>query len=226
MKRSEINRQMRDAEATFARHGVVPPPWALWSPAEWAQNPERARFCVEHQMGWIITDFGSGDFARRGLILLVTRNGIFGRPAERVYAEKYIVMLDGQEAPYHYHRTKTEDIVARGGGDLGLDLVNVDAAGRPIEAPVRILVDGDIRTVPARAPVRLKAGESLTLPPLQAHRFYGWPGTGTTLVAEISEVNDDLTDNYFLEPFGPMPIEEDEPAYHPLWADLAAQVRS
>ena len=94
-----------------------------------------------------------------------------GRPGERVYAEKLIVMAGGQEAPFHYHRAKTEDIVARGDGALALDLVTVDRDGQPIEAPVAVTVDG-------------------------------------------------LTDNYFLEPFAPTAIEEDEPAYHPLWSDL------
>ncbi len=220
MKRSMVNALMRDAEATFAEHRFAPPPWAAWSPARWAAEPERAAFCATHQMGWGLTDFGSGDFLHRGIILLTTRNGIWRRPGERVYAEKVIVMRDGQEAPYHYHRTKTEDILVRGRGCLALDLVNVDPEGRPLEAPVTALVDGEARLVPAREPVVLQPGESLTLPPLQAHRFYGWPGTGTVLVGEISEVNDDLADNYFLEPFAPMAIEEDEPAYHPLWTEL------
>ncbi|WP_131114476.1 D-lyxose/D-mannose family sugar isomerase [Lichenihabitans psoromatis] len=222
MKRSFINQQMRDANATFARHGYVPPPWATWSPAQWDADPARRHFCAEHQMGWIITDFGSGDFFRQGLILLVARNGVAGRAGQRVYAEKAIVMREGQEAPYHYHRAKTEDMLVRGGGSLGIDLVNVDAAGKPIEAPVEILVDGARSTIAARQTVVLTPGESLTLPPLQAHRFYGIPGTGTSLVGEISEVNDDLTDNYFLEPFGPMTIEDDEPALYLLWRDLAA----
>lgn len=220
MQRSLINRLMREAEASFAAHGFVPPPWAAWSPDEWVRNPDRARFCAARQMGWGLTDFGSGDFFRRGILLLVCRNGVFRQPGERVYAEKIIVMREGQEAPYHYHRSKTEDILVRGGGCLALDLVTVDEAGQPIEAPVEALVDGAVRIVPPRMPVVLHPGESLTLPPLQAHRFYGWPGTGTVLVGEISEVNDDLTDNYFLEPFAPMVIEEDEPAYRPLWTEL------
>ena len=222
MKRSTVNAAMRHATATFARFATVPPPWATRSPAEWTAHPEQARFCAEHGMGWIISDFGSGDFARRGIILLVTRNGILGRPGERVYAEKLIVMRDGQEAPFHYHRTKIEDMVVRGGGALGIDLVDVDRAGQPIKAPVRVLVDGAARTVAARAPVVLQPGESLTLPPLQAHRFYAVPGSGDVLAGEISEINDDLTDNYFLEPFSAAPMEEDEPPFYPLWRDLTA----
>lgn len=220
MKRSFVNARMRDAEATFVRFGAVPPPWAAWSPDDWRLNPDQARFLVERQMGWAITDFGGGDFSRRGLILLVTRNGVLGRAGERVYAEKLLVMTGGQEAPYHYHRTKTEDMVARGGGAIAIDLVNVDASGRPVEAPVAVTVDGLTRTVPARSPVVLRPGESLTLPPLMAHRFYAAPGSGTVLVGEISEVNDDLTDNHFFEPFAATAIEEDEPAYYPLWSDL------
>ena len=220
MQRSAINAVLREAEATFAAHGFVPPAFATWTPAEWAANPARATFCAAHQMGWGLTDFGSGDFARRGIVLLTCRNGIYRQPGERVYAEKVIVMREGQEAPYHYHRTKTEDILVRGGGCLALDLVMVEEDGRPIEAPLAVLVDGETRTVAAREPVVLHPGESLTLPPLMAHRFYGWPGTGTVLAGEISEVNDDRTDNYFLEPFDPMPIEEDEPAYRPLWSEL------
>ncbi len=222
MKRSTVNAAMRHATATFARFATVPPPWATRSPAEWTAHPEQARFCAEHGMGWMISDFGSGDFARRGIILLVTRNGILGRPGERVYAEKLIVMRDGQEAPFHYHRTKIEDMVVRGGGALGIDLVDVDRAGQPIEALVRVLVDGATRTVAARAPVVLQSGESLTLPPLQAHRFYAVPGSGDVLAGEISETNDDLADNYFLEPFSAAPMEEDEPPFYPLWRDLTA----
>ena len=223
MQRSTINRLMREAEATFAAHGAATPPWAGWTPAQWAAAPARAAFCASRQMGWGLTDFGSGDFSRQGIVLLTVRNGIWKVPGERVYAEKLIVMQEGQEAPYHFHRTKTEDILVRGGGRLALDLVNVDAQGVPIEAPVTVLVDGETRVVAPRTPVVLSAGESLTLPPLQAHRFYGWPGGGgPVLVGEVSEVNDDLADNYFLEPFAPMPIAEDEPAYRPLWTELAA----
>jgi D-lyxose ketol-isomerase len=39
----------------------------------------------------------------------------------------------------------------------------------------------------------------------------------------VSQVNDDLTDNDFLEPLGRFAtIEEDEPALFPLWNELGA----
>ena len=43
------------------------------------------------------------------------------------------------------------------------------------------------------------------------------PGMGDLVVGEVSKVNDDNTDNYFLEPTARFAdIEEDEPALHPL----------
>ena len=40
------------------------------------------------------------------------------------------------------------------------------------------------------------------------------PGTGPVLLGEVSQVNDDNTDNRFYEPVGRFPaIEEDEPPY-------------
>lgn len=219
MRRSEINRLMIEAEALFARHGYVPPPWAFWSPHDWKAHPAQAAYCQKHQMGWDITDFGAGRFMERGLILLCVRNGVQGMPGERVYAEKIIMMRDGQEAPYHWHEVKTEDIVNRGGADFGIELVAVDPAGEPLADHVDALIDGAVRRVRAREPIVLKTGESVTLPPRQAHRFYG--KGGAVMVGEVSQVNDDTSDNYFLEPVGRFPpIEEDEVPRHPLWSEL------
>ena len=220
MLRSEINRLMADAEALFAKHGYVPPPWASWSPAEWAAHPEQARFCAAHQMGWDITDFGGGEFARRGLILLCTRNGIQNVPGERPYAEKIMVVGDNQETPYHWHKIKTEDIINRGGAEFVIEIVGTDAQGAPTSGDVDVLIDGLVRRVPAREPIVLKTGESVTLFPGQAHRFYG--RGGTVLVGEVSQVNDDNNDNFFFEPVGRFArLEEDEAPRHPLWSELA-----
>ena len=48
-------------------------------------------------------------------------------------------------------------------------------------------------------------------------------GGGTVFVGEVSQVNDDLTDNYFLDTVGRFAdIEEDEPKLFPLWNELAS----
>lgn len=218
MLRSAVDAHIGDALSLFAARGLVPPPWARFTPADWAARPERARYCAERQMGWDVTDFGSGDFASRGLLLLCTRNGLGGRPGERTYAEKIMVVRDGQETPFHLHRLKSEDIINRGGGDLIVEVTAFDDGGRETTGTVAVQVDGEWRHLPPRAPLVLTPGESVTLMPGQMHRFYG---RGTVVVGEVSQTNDDLSDNVFLEALGRFAaIVEDAPARFALWSEL------
>ena len=70
-------------------------------------------------------------------------------------------------------------------------------------------------------PLRLEPGQSVTITRNLWHRFYGEAGKGTVFVGEVSQVNDDLTDNYFLEQLGRFAaIDEDEPKLFPLWNEL------
>ncbi len=217
MLRSRVDRLIDEARSLFAAQGLVLPPWAHFTPADWAARPAQARFCAERQMGWDVTDFGSGDFAARGLLLLCTRNGIQGRAGERPYAEKLMVVRDGQETPFHRHIVKAEDIINRGGGELVVEITRFDD-GRETTDPVAVLVDGDLRHLPPRNPLVLAPGESVTLVPGQMHRFYG---RGTLVVGEVSQTNDDHNDNVFLEPVGRFSaIEEDGPARFALWSEL------
>lgn len=217
MLRSEIDGLIDEARALFAAQGLALPPWAHFSPADWAARPGQARFCAERQMGWDVTDFGGGDFAARGLLLLCTRNGIQGRPGERPYAEKLMVVRDAQETPFHRHVVKAEDIINRGGGDLVVEVTLFEGDAETAD-PVAVLVDGDLRRLAPRSPVVLRPGESITLVPGQMHRFYG---RGTVLVGEVSQTNDDHGDNVFLEPVGRFAaIREDAPARFPLWSEL------
>ncbi len=217
MLRSEIDARIGEAAALFASHGLALPPWARFTPADWAARPDEARHCAERQMGWDVTDFGSGDFGRRGLLLLCMRNGLAGRAGERSYAEKLMVVRDGQETPFHHHRRKAEDIVNRGGGDLVVEVTAFEG-DRETAEPVAVRVDGALRLLPPRAPLVLSPGESVTLMPGQVHRFHG---RGTVVAGEVSEVNDDHTDNVFLEPPGRFAdVIEDAPARFALWSDL------
>ena len=80
---------------------------------------------------------------------------------------------------------------------------------------MEVSVDGVRRTVPARGRVELSLGESITLPPRLAHQFQAVGGT--VLAGEVSSLNDDETDNYFIEPVRRFPsVEEDEPPLYPL----------
>lgn len=67
---------------------------------------------------------------------------------------------------------------------------------------------------PAGSYVTLHPGESVTLSPHQYHEFHAAPGTGSILIGEVSQCNDDNTDNRFYEEAGRFPeIEEDEVPY-------------
>lgn len=221
MLRSEIDARIAEAAALFAAQGLVLPPWARFSPADWAARPEQARYCAERQMGWDVTDFGSGDFASRGLLLLCTRNGHGGAPGERTYAEKIMLVRDRQETPFHLHRLKAEDIINRGGGALVVE-VTLFEDGRETTEPVALRVDADLRHLPPRTPILLGPGESITLMPGQMHRFYG---RGTVVVGEVSQTNDDHADNVFLEPVGRFAaVTEDAPARYALWSDLEKRI--
>lgn len=226
MKRSEINAILRDADAFAREHSFLLPPFAYWSPDDWrAKGPEAAEI-VEHNLGWDVTDFGSGDFARRGLFLFTIRNGHLSKPHGKPYAEKLLIVREGQVTPLHFHWKKIEDIINRGGGTLAVKLYNsTPDEGRDERSDVRISTDGVARVVPAGGVVELRPGESITLPHHLYHEF--WGVGGTVLVGEVSSVNDDNTDNRFFEPVGRFPaIEEDEPPLHLLTIDYAKYYRA
>jgi D-lyxose ketol-isomerase len=223
MKRSHINALLREAADLFAQSGLALPPWARWSPAEWAAHPDAAAYCKRRQIGWDVTDFGFGDFARQGILLLCTRNGLVGHDDDRSYAEKFLVLRAGQEAPFHFHRFKMEDIIVRGAAPLDVQVCDTDETGAPLELPATVRIDAVTRQVAPRESLILHQGESITLPPGQAHRLTPAPGHAMAVLGEVSRVNDDLTDNVFFVPvFRFPPVEEDEPALYPLWSELPA----
>ena len=112
MKRSEINRIMESAKTFMSERKFFLPPWAYWSVADWKKNKEQAGEVIENMLGWDITDFGSGDFYRRGLFLFTLRNGKFNVD-KKPYAEKIMIVEENQETPMHYHWSKMEDIINR-----------------------------------------------------------------------------------------------------------------
>jgi D-lyxose ketol-isomerase len=221
MKRSQINHIIRRADDFIRSCGFYLPPFAYWTPAEWrARGPEVSEI-VANRLGWDITDFGSGDFARRGLFLFTVRNGHpsnWARKEGKLYAEKLLLSEEGQVTPMHFHWAKMEDIINRGGETLAIQLYNATQDDQLADTPVTVSLDGVVRTVPAGATLRLGRGESISLPPRLYHAF--WAEGGRVLAGEVSLVNDDLKDNHFLDAPGRFPaIEEDEPPLYLLCTD-------
>lgn len=189
------------------------PSFAFWTPERWrAAGPEcdEIRDCM---LGWDVTDFASGDFARIGRTLFTLRNGRHGDPCyPRPYAEKIIYNPEGQRAPLHFHVSKMEDIINRGGGNV---LIRVWKAGEddlPGQSPLSLSVGGVRRDLAPGDVVRIEPGESICLPPRTFHQFWGEEVTGPSMSGEVSTVCDDRADNYFLESHDRFPpIHEDEP---------------
>lgn len=223
MKRSTLNQHLRNTLEFFRRHQFLLPEWASWGPETWRLRAASAGQVVRNQLGWDITDFGQGDFARRGLTLFTLRNGNLAHD-RKPYAEKIMLVGERQETPLHFHWHKMEDIINRGGGILVLQLFHA-ASDETLDQdrPLSVSIDGITLKLPAGGTVELAPGQSICLEPRVYHRFFAKPGDGPVLTGEVSMTNDDHTDNRFLEPLGRFPqIEEDEPMLFPLVTDYAA----
>ncbi len=220
MKRSEINLILENAKAFIAERQFSLPPWAYWSLTNWRKNKDDAEEIIENMLGWDITDFGSGAFYKRGLLLFTIRNGNF-KVDKKPYAEKIMIVEENQETPMHFHWAKMEDIINRAGGNLVIELYNSSSENKlDTITPVNFKTDGIKRTVNAGGKVVLTPGESICLEQGLYHRFYGEPGKGKVLVGEVSMVNDDTSDNCFYDSVGRFPvIEEDEEPLHLLVSD-------
>ena len=218
MKRSEVNSSIIWAKKFLEENNIRLPKTAYWSMDEWKQNIDKLSTIRKVMLGWDITDFGTGKFDEIGGVLYTVRNGMMEDPSIGVpYCEKYIIMKEGQRLPKHYHVFKTEDIINRAGGVLQVFLWNADKDGNELDTDVKVFMDGVEYTVKAGDAIEVEPGNSISLAPYVAHIFGPKPGCGDLIVGEVSKVNDDTNDNYFLEPtFRFAEIEEDEPILHPL----------
>jgi D-lyxose ketol-isomerase len=220
MKRSAINNHIRDAKDFIARMQFALPPFAYWTPEEWKTRGPEYDEIRNNQLGWDLTDFGSGDYEKLGLFLFTIRNGNTNKPSGKIYAEKLLIVKPGQITPCHFHQSKMEDIINRGGGGMFNIQLYCSLNSRTLDekSPVPVSVDGRNFTVKAGTVLSLGKGESITLQPGVFHQF--WSETSTLLLGEVSMVNDDHCDNFFLEKRGRFPnIEEDEKPLHLLVGD-------
>ena len=217
MRRSEINRALRELEAMCGKHSFYLPPFCHMTPEEWRKAGHEYDEVRDCMLGWDITDFGMGDFDHLGFSLITLRNGCRAMPERypKVYAEKILYLKEGQRAANHFHWFKTEDIINRGGGNVLIRVyASRDDESIDEERAVEVHLDGRRMVVPAGTQIRLRPGESLWVTRRLYHDFAVEPGTGPVLLGEVSQCNDDQTDNRFLPPVGRFPeIEEDEAPY-------------
>jgi hypothetical protein len=132
-----------------------------------------------------------------------------GDPDSKTYAEKIMLVRQNQVTPLHFHWSKMEDIINRGGADLAVQVWLSDENEGLSDRDVPVTMDGITKTVPAGTILYLKPGESITMQRYLYHTF--WGEGGDAVVGEVSMVNDDAKDNRFLEKQPRFPgIDEDE----------------
>lgn len=219
MKRSEINRNLEWAKELLEKNNIKLPPFGYWSLDDWKEKEALTGDIKTVMLGWDITDYGMDKFDELGAVLFTLRNGSLedeniGTP----YAEKLIVLKDGQRLPNHYHASKTEDIINRGGGILAIKLYNsLENGDVDYESDVDVDMDCVSYTFKAGEEIHVLPGESITLRPFAYHLFWAKEGAGDLICGEVSSINDDNIDNYNAEEVKRFAeVVEDEPILHPL----------
>ena len=109
MKRSEINKALKELEAMCEKYCCYLPPFCHFTPEQWqtvGHDYDEVRDCM---LGWDITDYGMGDFDKMGFSLITLRNGnrAMADKYPKVYAEKLLYLKEGQYSPNHFHWYKT-----------------------------------------------------------------------------------------------------------------------
>ena len=217
MKRSEINAALKEMEQMIRDQCFSLPAFCHFTPEQWQNKGHEYDEVRDNRLGWDITDYGMGKFDELGFSLITIRNGNLKLKDKypKTYAEKLLYLKEGQYSPMHFHWSKMEDIINRGGGNVLIRVYNsmpdeeIDG-----ERDVTVHVDGCAFTVPAGTQVKLCPGQSITIIPYLYHDFEVEKGTGPVLLGEVSQCNDDANDNRFNPPVGRFPvIEEDELPY-------------
>lgn len=164
MKRSEINKALRELEAMCETYRCYLPPFCHFTPEQWERKGHEYDEVRDCCLGWDITDYGMGDFDKVGFSLITIRNGSQTMPDKypKVYAEKLLYLKEGQYSPNHFHWYKTEDIINRGGGNVLIRVYNSNPdESIDYESDVTVHTDGRTYTVPAGTQIRLTPGESI-----------------------------------------------------------------
>jgi len=223
VKRSEVNLAICEAIEVFAGCDIHLPGFAYWRPADWIQRMDTASQLMLAGLGWDVVEWSPGPFADRGLLLFTLRNVVRKSTSGFVdgYAEKLMLIREGQRTPMHTHKSKMEDIINRGGGRLVIEFGVESGPGEAL-----VILNGILQSIDSTARViELDPGDSVTLMPGVYHSFYA---TGADVIAgEVSTYNDDAHDNLFIEPMERYPqLDEDEPPEYLIAADYLGMVHT
>ena len=151
---------------------------------------ERYHWALPPNPRWDVTDFGLGDFEQYGLVLVNLAD-------EPEYCEKLMFAFQQQKTPAHCHAKKKEDIIVRV-GRLAVQVWQGKPSDRPEGEAFTVPVNHEARAVGHGEVIELTAGERVTLVPGVYHEF--WPHSAACIIGEVSTANDDLNDNFFLNP--------------------------
>lgn len=213
MKRSLINSEIKWAKELLKESNITLPMFGYYKKEDWIKCFKGEESIRKPMLGWDISDYGLDTYDKIGGVLFTIRNGdqndkSIGTP----YAEKYILLHEGQSLPLHFHFSKTEDIINRSGGILALQLYNANEDDSvDYKNDVKVYIDGILHTFKAGETVEVTNGNSITLTPRMYHLFWAKKGAGDLVVGEVSSVNDDNIDNHFdVVPDRFSEIEEDE----------------
>lgn len=142
MKRSRINQVIKDMEALAKENGYHLPPFCNWTPEEWSEKGHECDEIRDNKLGWDITDYGLGRFDEIGFALVTIRNGnLKDAKYKKPYAEKLLMLYPGQNSPLHYHWSKMEDIINRGGNDLYITVFNGADGNTKLDTDVTVVTD-------------------------------------------------------------------------------------
>ena len=222
MKRSDINKIMRNAIQFLSNQNFYLPPFAYWKLEDWKSKGDEIQEIFDVHLGWDITDYGGGDFSKMGLVHFTIRNGNTERKLKegKDYCEKIMIVEQDQTLPMHLHNSKMEDIINRGGGVLMVQLYNSTQENEFTDTDMSISIDGEVREVKPGGIFEITPGESITIPSRLFHKFWAKEKHGDVLIGEISRINDDKDDNFYYDKVGRFPaIEEDEEPLYLLVSD-------
>ena len=219
MYRSKVNLIIRESIENLNKNKFKLPQWSEWKIDKWKKNLDLCKKISLFQLGWDITDFGTNNFEKVGLVLFSLRNGSTKVKESIPYAEKLMIMRPGQRIPYHFHKLKKEDIINRYGGILELGAYNYKLNK---SKSLKITIDYEVKNIIQKKIFSLKEGQSVTLFPKIYHFFQSSKKNKDLLIlGEVSTINDDNNDNYFSEKNPRFnKIIEDEKIDIPTWKDI------